>query len=615
MTNLPGTPPTIAISDSHSHLREYLDYYKNLSNPGYGVLITGDWGSGKTFQVKEILTDDKIYYISLFGTQTTEEVYSSVYAKMFPCKAKIKNAVASTEGAEVGALGLTINLGGMVSGVANAMLREEVKTDRVLVFDDLERSSIKIEDLLGIFNNYIEHHECKLLVIAHDEKIEEDLKNSKEKVFGQTIGITPQTSKAFNSFTSSLKDPKARDIIKELKEDIICIFQESSTHSLRILKYTLEDLGRLFKTLKDEQKSNKEAIREITLLFLALSLEVRSGSLKENDLINRKHTIMKYQMQRARDKDNPSPTAPAIYESNNRYSSVDLDNNILKDTPLINTLIKGNYIEKEIQDSLSESLYFIKPESLAPWILFMNFDSISDIESNDAAEKLKRQFDSREICIPGEMLHLFALRFLFSEIEIISTNLSQTENDCKSYIDDLLSQDKIPPNLEYKDSWSDELMYGYGGFGFWVEDNYKDNFKNIVDHFKTAQGKATQKSFPEHSKELLKLISTDGGKFAQQISTTFSGNNTFARVDILASIDPSDFVQEWMGSHPRNWHSISRALEQRYSTGLLYNVLMSEKKWLSEVIALLDHQHRKAVHIRKKRIERILPHSLREYAS
>jgi len=47
-----------------SQLESYLDYYKSLSNPGYAVLITGAWGVGKTYQVKDALKANEFYYIS-----------------------------------------------------------------------------------------------------------------------------------------------------------------------------------------------------------------------------------------------------------------------------------------------------------------------------------------------------------------------------------------------------------------------------------------------------------------------------------------------------------------------------------------------------------------------
>ncbi|MFJ2445177.1 P-loop NTPase fold protein [Pseudomonas sp. NPDC087626] len=591
-----------------SHLRTYLDYYKELEKPGYAVLITGAWGSGKTHQVRNILSESEIYYISLFGTQTTEEVYSAVYARMFPIKAFARGAAEKTDGAELEISFAKINLGGVVSGIANALLRDQVNTDRIIVFDDLERSSILTKDLLGVFNRYVEHHGCRVVVIAHDEKISADLQDTKEKVFGQTIEVTPQISDAFDSFTEGLKDQEARNTINLSKSDILNIFQQSETYSLRILKHTIEDLGRLLKTLSAPHKSNSAAMRELSFLFLATSLEVRSGRLKESDLIERSQSIMRYQLKRARVKENLD--IPPIFSANVRYDSIDLGSQIIKDQALINLLIKGNYIESEIHESLNESLHFVKVEDLPPWLVFMKFDEISDIQSNAAAEKLLTQFNEREVDHIGEMLHLFALRFLLSDMGMITTNFDQTEIDCKKYLDELLAQDRLQSNMNSTNVFGDEYSHGYNGYTFWVQDNYRSHFRNVVDHLTTSRLNAAKKLFPAIAQDLLTLVKTDGALFARQISRTFSGNNIYANIDILASIEPSDFVQEWMGSPSQNWQYISRGLEQRYSSGELQSTLQSEKKWLQEVTELLNKQHKRERGIRKKRIERILPNVL-----
>ncbi|MDP9653656.1 UNVERIFIED_ORG: hypothetical protein J2W87_001565 [Pseudomonas putida] len=591
-----------------SHLRTYLEYYKQLENPGYGVLITGAWGAGKTHQIKTILTETEIYYISLFGTQTTEEIYAAVYAKMFPIKALARDAAGKTDGTEIEISFAKINLGGIVSGIASALLREQVNNDRILVFDDLERSSIPTKDILGVFNKYVEHHGCRVVVIAHDEKISAALQDTKEKVFGQTIEVIPQISDAFDSFTERLKDHETRNTIRLMKSEILNIFQQSETYSLRILRHTLEDLGRLFKTLSQTHKSNSTAVRELSFLFFAASLEVRSGRLKESDLIGRDQSLIRFQMQRAREKDNLN--TPRIYTANNRYDSIDLGNQIIKDQALINILIKGNYIESEIHDSLNESLHFIKADDLPPWLVFMKFDEISDNQSNAAAEKLIAQFKEREIDNLGELLHLFALRFLLSDMAMIPADFTQTEIDCKEYLDDLLTQDRLQSDLNSTKLFGFEFSHGYNGYAFWVQDNYKTHFNNVIAHLTTSRSLAAKKLFPTLAKDLLKLVATDGAEFARHISHTFSGNNIFARIDILPFIEPSDFVQEWMGSAPQNWQYISRGLEQRYIGGELQSILQSEKKWLQEVTELLDREHKKASGIRKKRIERILPKTL-----
>ncbi|MNR14683.1 hypothetical protein D3C85_1311700 [compost metagenome] len=144
-----------------------------------------------------------------------------------------------------------------------------------------------------------------------------------------------------------------------------------------------------------------------------------------------------------------------------------------------------------------------------------------------------------------------------------------------------------------------------------MENSYTEHFSRINIYLKEVQIKAGKKRYPEFAKTLLTLISSDGEVFAEKISHTNGGQNEFAAIDVLASIPPSDFVQEWMGSPAKNWRHISRGLEQRYSGGQLETSLKSEKSWIKEVITIIDREKIKSKGIRKKRIERILQLSLR----
>ena len=44
------------MSNSNKHIEEFLDYYLNVEqSPDYAVLITGCWGSGKTYFIRKYL--------------------------------------------------------------------------------------------------------------------------------------------------------------------------------------------------------------------------------------------------------------------------------------------------------------------------------------------------------------------------------------------------------------------------------------------------------------------------------------------------------------------------------------------------------------------------------
>ena len=193
-----------------AHLKEYVDHYRTLNNPQYAVLVTGDWGVGKTFQVRSAIPRGDCYYVSLFGLSSTDDVVSAVYAAMFPRKALVKKAargIGETT-AEIPGFG-SLAVSGLTSALVGAFLRQEVKTDKPIVLDDLERSGLKTKDLLGAINLYVEHNGCQVVVIAHDKKLKEKFADMKEKLFGQTIVIDPTYPQPSTHFAWSWPSAKA----------------------------------------------------------------------------------------------------------------------------------------------------------------------------------------------------------------------------------------------------------------------------------------------------------------------------------------------------------------------------------------------------------------------
>ena len=125
-------------------LKHYLDYYKTIQLPGYAVLVTGDWGIGKTHQVKHCLSDTKHLYVSLFGLASTDAIRLSVISNLAASsvdsnQTSITNALPAL-GNVITNLEKFKSLGRLAQGVAESLLSDTLRSHYVIVFDDLERS-------------------------------------------------------------------------------------------------------------------------------------------------------------------------------------------------------------------------------------------------------------------------------------------------------------------------------------------------------------------------------------------------------------------------------------------------------------------------------------------
>ena len=87
------------IFGNNQHIADFLDSFLNVSNkPDYAVLITGDWGSGKTHFIKKYLGGDKkvvkdwltdcekyvVLYVSLFGAKSRADMDDRILEKLHP---------------------------------------------------------------------------------------------------------------------------------------------------------------------------------------------------------------------------------------------------------------------------------------------------------------------------------------------------------------------------------------------------------------------------------------------------------------------------------------------------------------------------------------------------
>ena len=162
---------------------------KYIKNPKmqYAILIDGDWGSGKTYFIKNkfVSKNKNIIYIPLNGIKNREDIDKKIYYKILennmPKKVKkIKNSTALKKTSRVVysiSNKIIKNIFGIdISEIKNIDISEIISlfkdiSDYVLVFDDLERCEIPISEILGYINDYVEHRNVKCIIVANEQEI------------------------------------------------------------------------------------------------------------------------------------------------------------------------------------------------------------------------------------------------------------------------------------------------------------------------------------------------------------------------------------------------------------------------------------------------------------
>mgnify|MGYP001233791660 CR=1 FL=1 len=193
------------------NLDEVVDFYLK-SETNFALMITGDWGVGKTYYFKNVLkekisntstyqNDSKKYrpiLVSLFGINSIADIQTEILMSIYPIlkNKNLKLGLNITKSLMKAILQFN-NLGGEF----DIMPEEENGrwidfNELVICFDDLERLSDKfsIEEVIGFINSLVENGNVKILIIANENKINKDnYIILKEKVVGNSIEfiVTP----------------------------------------------------------------------------------------------------------------------------------------------------------------------------------------------------------------------------------------------------------------------------------------------------------------------------------------------------------------------------------------------------------------------------------------
>lgn len=184
---------------SEEEIIENFINYIDSSIYDYAVMLDGEWGSGKTFFVKEKLVpaienreeklqEDnpdyqkrKVLYVSLYGITDTSEISRLLYVELSHSIDALNERTKSSTGKKIMSwigVGTKIisdvvrDVGGVNLESAFEKIASNFSLNKyILIFDDLERTSCNINDVLGYINNFVEHDGIKVLLIANEAEI------------------------------------------------------------------------------------------------------------------------------------------------------------------------------------------------------------------------------------------------------------------------------------------------------------------------------------------------------------------------------------------------------------------------------------------------------------
>lgn len=182
------------------------------------AMLTGDWGSGKTYQWKQALeraaqngVRPRYAYVSLFGLTSLAEVRKRLTEEAISAIRLPGRGDTVGEAVEGGAVGLkpmqilkilpVVPYLGKLESLAQELSFATVR-NAVICFDDLERApdSLRIADVFGLASFLKEERRCRILLISNHKKLDGDAKDEfatyLEKVVEETVDFAPTPEEA-----------------------------------------------------------------------------------------------------------------------------------------------------------------------------------------------------------------------------------------------------------------------------------------------------------------------------------------------------------------------------------------------------------------------------------
>lgn len=327
---------------------EELKYYCEEEKPAGALMLTGEWGCGKTYYLENVLKTalkdtHVLLRISLFGMASVEDIKNEVKRSWLSAFTNRKN-VEVKKNEKIRRFGrgaknvadksidlLPEPLKSIVSSVLNINVldfvdvKPEIGDKRVvLIFDDLERTEISMNDLLGCINDYCENIHINTIIVANEKKIKENdtatvkYSEMKEKIVQRTIVYRPDYESVVDSVINDIGTGSStyKEMLFTHKQEITAVFSGKAVsgeflddvtpqittgntmkeieeenekiqkllkkrpHNIRSLKCALQDFRRVYEQL---EKNGIEETEKWLLSFLPYVVCMRAGIVRKTD--------------------------------------------------------------------------------------------------------------------------------------------------------------------------------------------------------------------------------------------------------------------------------------------------------------------------------------------
>lgn len=586
----------------NEHIIEYLDYYIELQNPQYGVMLKGNWGCGKTFFIKnqierwnEKFIPDKtdkgntIYlkpiYISLNGVSKISTINQKIRAEINPFLYSKGMKVAKNIAKGLLKTGLRINLDfdGNDTNEGSASFSPDsiglfksnediVKGKRIIIFDDLERCNIEIDEVFGYINEFVEHYGCKVILLTDEEKIKLkyrsensiissnekkegylpiEYKDFKEKLIGQTFEVQGDIENVISDFIEDYKKQYDNDVLSDNKSLIIDIFNTSKLENLRVLKQGLLDFGRFIKNIDKNYKKHenyKDFIKQLLCYFIIVHIEYRTG----NETIKNFDEIIRF-----KDKLKNTATKGKYRALFNEYT-IHRSSLAFPVPDLFNYISRGYINPEVINVFLSENTFFRKDKKQS-WEDLCRWKLLDDKIFKTHLKDVQQKFYKGKIEDPRVVLHISGILLDLIDHHLINIKKSYVEKKAKAILKKITKGDKaLSLNIVFK-NYSSSLNKRYLAYN-------TSEFQELKKYYTSLYNKQVSRLSKDYIKNVFEQITADtvDSIYDQLNESTPDNTKIYNQTSFLTQLDAKILARKIKGFHPLGINDFGFLIRKRY---------------------------------------------------
>lgn len=544
-------------------------------SPQFAVMINAPWGTGKTFFITQYIkkyenessNKSKFLNISLYGLSSIGEIDDAIFQKLHPRLSSQNTVLAAKFGQSFLKSTLRFDWPFKKDDFQHLLKQSQ---ELILVFDDLERCNLDTNKLLGYINQFNEHQNHKIILIANEEQItkkDTSYQQIKEKLIGKTFLLMSDHESAISTFINQTKCTQTKKILSASKTLILEFIQRYKNHNLRIIQQIFYDFERLVQTVENKFIDNQHFISKLLESFLIICYEHRQGHLEINQLSIdyivsneiEKHPLKKYGL-----------------------SDFSLDIiNILSNNIWEEILDKSYFNQLQINEYIGKTEYFtVEPL----WVKLWNYRSHSDEKLLNLLEQIKADVKNQKIDSAWVILHLWGIFLTYNQVfKIISDNeLSILRIQLLGNAQNLKNPFPNYPHSLLNTNIIQILDNSYNGYFY--QSHTEPQFQDFLKDLETALLAHLKKIIQNRVDEISELLKTNPNELATQLA--YENGENFITSHVLIQVDTKKLVAEYNQLDGSQQFEINSGLHSRYKNRI--QSYLEEVNWLHSLTCEFD---------------------------